>query len=88
MFFNSVSEVFPELAKGRILDVESFDINGGPHLLLAEPLEYIGVDVGAGPNVNLVSGGQDLDLASNSFDIAMSSGCLEHTLTGLRLFKT
>lgn len=40
--------------------------------------QYVGVDLGPGPNVSLVSRGEEVNLPSNYFDVAMSSECFEH----------
>lgn len=85
-FFSKVIELFPEKFMGAVIDIGSFDINGGPHRLIA-PSEYVGVDLSEGPNVTLVSGGQDVDLASNRFDVAMSSECFEHNPYWIATFQ-
>jgi SAM-dependent methyltransferase len=76
-FFSQVLNLFRREFSGRILDIGALDINGGPHTLL-QCEKYVGVDVSEGPNVNLVSRGEDLDLPSSFFDVSMSSECFEH----------
>jgi len=76
-FFRLAMQHFPEVFSGRVIDIGSLDINGGPHKDL-ECQEYVGVDVAAGPNVTLVSRGEDVNLPSESFDVSMSSECFEH----------
>ena len=76
-FFASAISAFPEHFSGRVLDVGSYDINGGPHHLFTAA-EYVGVDLVPGPNVTLVSPGQDLDFPDHYFDVTMSSECFEH----------
>jgi SAM-dependent methyltransferase len=76
-FFKSVIELFESHFDGSVLDIGSNDLGGGPHLLL-KSREYIGVDLGPGKNVDLISGGQDVELPSNYFDVVMSSECFEH----------
>lgn len=76
-FFEIAIEFFPREFSERVLDIGSHDINGGPHRLL-DCLEYVGVDLGPGENVTLVSRGEDVDLPSNYFDVAMASECFEH----------
>ena len=85
-FFSKVIEIFPKSFRGEVLDIGSYDINGGPHELI-QPLEYVGVDLSEGPNVTLVSGGQDLELPSNRFDVAMSSECFEHNPFWIATFQ-
>ena len=76
-FFKSVIDLFESHFEGSVLDIGSNDLGGGPHLLL-KSREYIGVDLGPGKNVDLISGGQDVELPSNYFDVVMSSECFEH----------
>lgn len=76
-FFQHVVKSFPTHFQGRVLDVGSLDINGGPHTLFTSS-EYVGVDLGAGRNVTHVGRGEDLTFADDLFDVAMSSECFEH----------
>lgn len=76
-FFAHVVKSFPTHFQGRVLDVGSLDINGGPHTLFTSS-EYVGVDLGVGRNVTHVSRGEDLAFIDNLFDVAMSSECFEH----------
>lgn len=76
-FFELVYKYFPEHFQGRVIDIGSLDINGGPHQLFTAK-QYVGVDLAPGPNVDLVSRGEDVDFPSGSFDVAMSSECFEH----------
>jgi SAM-dependent methyltransferase len=76
-FFASVIEHFSENFQKRVLDIGSLDINGGPHKLFCS-LEYIGVDVAEGPNVDYVCRGENVNFPNESFDVTMSSECFEH----------
>lgn len=76
-FFDIVARHFPDHFAGRVIDIGALDINGGPHERIS-PQEYIGVDLASGPNISLVAKGEDVDLPSGSFDVAMSSECFEH----------
>jgi SAM-dependent methyltransferase len=80
-FFHSVFDTFPEIFKTnsgfKIIDFGSLNINGGPHDHIVNT-QYVGVDLGPGPNVDLVSPGELVDLPSLSFDAAISSECFEH----------
>lgn len=76
-FFAMAASFFPEHFAGRVIDIGSLDINGGPHQNIS-PKEYVGVDLAEGPNVDLVSRGEDVALPSGYFDVAMSSECFEH----------
>lgn len=60
-----------------VIDLGSLDINGGPHQLL-NGVRYVGVDLELGPNVDLVSPAELLDLPTFSFGMAITSEMLEH----------
>jgi SAM-dependent methyltransferase len=85
-FFSRVFEMFPEVFRGKVIDIGSYDINGGPHELIS-PTEYVGVDLAPGPNVTLVSGGQDVSLPTCYFDAAISSECFEHNPYWIATFQ-
>lgn len=76
-FFEHVINVFPIHFCGSVIDIGSMDINGGPHELIS-PSNYVGVDLAAGPNVNLVERAERVSFPDNHFDVAMSSECFEH----------
>jgi hypothetical protein len=76
-FFTDVVAAFPAHFAGRVLDVGSLDINGGPHELFSSA-EYVGVDLAPGPNVTDVARGEKLEFPDGHFDVAMSSECFEH----------
>jgi SAM-dependent methyltransferase len=78
-FFGRCFDAFPDIFKNsssRIIDLGSLDINGGPHRLLQ--VNYIGSDIGAGPNVDLVCPSQELGFETGHFDASISSECFEH----------
>jgi SAM-dependent methyltransferase len=78
-FFRKVFRAFPEIfnnKQSRVIDFGSLDLNGGPHNFLNA--QYLGTDIGPGPNVDLVCPSQELQLATSSFDAAISSQCYEH----------
>jgi SAM-dependent methyltransferase len=65
----------------RILDVGSLAVNGSYRELFAWPgLEYVGLDVEAGPNVNFVPQNPYdwTELPDESFDVIVSGQALEH----------
>jgi SAM-dependent methyltransferase len=88
-FFKMAISYFPQFFSGKVIDIGSLDINGGPHALFSAR-EYVGVDLDKGPNVDVVSKGEDVALPSGHFDVSMSSECFEHnigwqeTLTNMR----
>lgn len=76
-FFSVLIENFAPQFAGRVVDIGALDINGGPHRLFSAE-EYVGVDLDLGPNVNVASRGELVDLPSGYFDVSMSSECFEH----------
>lgn len=72
----------------KILDVGSMDVNGSfrfKDLLFgsaSEPLfpecEYIGIDIEAGPNVDIVVPEYEYPFPDDHFDCIISGSCLEH----------
>jgi hypothetical protein len=78
-FFLKTKSLFPERFNGcRVLDIGSLDINGNNRYLFSD-YSYIGVDVGNGPNVDIVCKGHEYD-SSELFDIVISSECFEHDM--------
>jgi hypothetical protein len=78
-FCTSVKGLFPEYFKGvDVCDIGSLDINGNNHYLF-EDYSYIGVDVGRGKNVNIVSKGHEFKpIDGKQFDLVISTECFEH----------
>jgi SAM-dependent methyltransferase len=78
VFFEEVKREFPEFFSGqRVLEVGSLNINGTARDFF-DNCAYVGVDVAAGNDVDIVAQGQDLTYPDNSFDIAISGECFEH----------
>lgn len=78
-FFREMKEKFPSFFSNvRVLDIGSLDINGNLKQLFNEP-NYIGVDVGEGPNVDVVSKGHEYD-SDELFDVVVSAECFEHDM--------
>jgi hypothetical protein len=59
----------------RILDCGSLDINGNNRYLFTGG-SYIGIDIAAGPNVDIVS--RIHEIKGGPFDVVISTECLEH----------
>jgi hypothetical protein len=78
-FFLKLKNKFPEKFKNcNILDIGSLDVNGNNRYLF-ENYTYIGIDVGEGPNVDVVSKGHEYK-SDTKFDIVISSECFEHDM--------
>lgn len=77
-FLTKVKSEHPEwFSNVSVLEVGSLDINGTVRDFF-EAWEYVGVDVGPGPGVDVVENGENLTYADNSFDVAISAECFEH----------
>jgi SAM-dependent methyltransferase len=64
----------------NIVDIGSWDVNGSYKPLLSEPgWRYCGVDLAAGPNVDVVmTSPYQLPMASHSVDVLVSGQAFEH----------
>ena len=65
----------------KLLDVGSYDVNGNYRKLFADPrFEYAGLDMHAGPNVDIVlTNPYDWSsIATDSFDVVISGQAFEH----------
>lgn len=79
-FCKKVKNIFPEFFCYKlVLDVGSLDINGNNRYLF-ENCTYLGIDVAAGNNVDLVANGSKIQLPDESIDVIISTECLEHDM--------
>lgn len=63
----------------RTLDIGSRDVNGTLKQFVPVGVSYVGCDVEPGPNVDVVlPGPYYLPFLTNSFDLIVSTSCLEH----------
>jgi len=77
-FVSRVKSRFPDSFSGkRVLEVGSLDINGLVRSLFVG-CDYVGIDVAAGPGVDLVCQAQDFDAPDDSFDTVISCEVMEH----------
>lgn len=75
-FCERVKALHPELFyRRRVLDVGSLDINGNNRFLF-DGGTYTGLDVGEGPNVDVVALAHEFDAAP--FEVIISTECFEH----------
>lgn len=78
-FCKSVRDLFPQYFCGVfVLDIGSLDVNGNNQFLFAEDCLYLGIDVALGKNVDIVTPGHLLNLPPATFDVIVSTECLEH----------
>jgi SAM-dependent methyltransferase len=80
-FCNLVKTVFPEyFSDVNVCDIGSLDINGNNHYLF-DNYSYLGVDIGRGKNVNIVSKGHEFrPIDGKKFDVVISTECFEHDI--------
>jgi len=78
IFCQRVKARFPErFCRKWVLDIGSLNINGDNRYLFEECV-YLGIDVGRGPNVDIVSPLHQWDAPDESFDTIISTECFEH----------
>ncbi len=77
-FVRSLRLRFPMFFAGqKVLEIGSLDINGSIRQFF-DGCDYIGVDLGNGPGVDLVAKGEELDFPDKSFAVVASCECFEH----------
>ena len=93
-FCKYVKKKFPNSFKNiKVLDIGSYDVNGNEEFLF-ENCDFIGLDLGPGPGVDVVCPAQDYDEPDETFDTIISCECWEHNpfyaesiLNAIRLLK-
>lgn len=79
-FCEKVKEKYPNFFKNKkVLDIGSLDINGSTRDLF-ESCTYIGLDLGEGKNVDVVSIGHLYDAPNEYFDVIISTETFEHDI--------
>jgi hypothetical protein len=85
-FCKSVKDRFPQYFENvSVLDIGSLDINGNNHYLFTN-YKYVGVDLGEGKNVNIVSRGHEYK-TQDRYDVVISTECFEHDSFWVDTFK-
>jgi hypothetical protein len=78
-FFEVVAKANAELVEGaRVLEIGSYDVNGGIRHLFRGASDYVGVDLDHGPGVDRVGFGHEVDDPDQSYDVTLSGECFEH----------
>ena len=87
LFVQSVKHHFPDYFKdSKVLEIGSLNINGSVRQFF-ENCEYLGVDLGLGKDVDLVSKGHELSFPDKSFKTVISCECLEHDKDWQKTFQ-
>jgi SAM-dependent methyltransferase len=77
-YIKKIRNRFPSFFKNRtVLEVGSLNINGTVRDFF-ENCNYTGIDVGPGPGVDIVCGGQEYNAPKECFDVVISCECFEH----------
>jgi len=78
-FVSLVDALFLPKSKGglRVLEVGSHEVNGSNRRVFPGS-NYTGVDLCAGPGVDIVSSGHELKFPDGAFDVTLSTECFEH----------
>ena len=72
-FCKRMSDLFPQYFTGKkVLDIGSLDINGNNRFFLTN-CNYIGLDVGEGPNVDVIQVAHLYDAPDEQFDLIIST---------------
>ena len=77
-FTNLYNQNVNEFQNKKILEIGSLIINGSLRQIFYKSAEYVGVDLGAGPGVDVISKGHEIDFPNDYFDLALSAECFEH----------
>lgn len=86
-FVEILSSNFPKFfSNKKILEIGSWNVSGSVRQFFID-CDYTGVDVSAGPGVDIVCYGQDLNLPDKSFDVVISCECFEHNPAWITTFN-
>lgn len=77
-FVAALQNKFPDFfIRKNVLEIGSLNINGSIRQFFQQ-CNYVGVDLGAGRDVDVIAKGEDLSYADGSFDVVASCECFEH----------
>lgn len=79
-FCEKVKQRYPNHFKNvKVLDIGSLDINGSNKYLF-ENCDYLGIDIGEGPNVDFICIGHKYDAPDKYYDTIITTEVLEHDM--------
>jgi hypothetical protein len=85
-FVSLVKSIYPFFFTNvKVLEIGSLDINGSVRTHF-DQCDFLGVDLGSGPGVDLVSAGEDLLFPDRSFEVCISTECFEHAQGWHKIF--
>lgn len=77
-FFKSVRREYPwHFRRAKVLEVGSLNVNGSCRDLFYD-CDYTGIDIGPGPDVDIICPGQDFDQDMGEWDTVISGEMFEH----------
>ena len=86
-FIESVRRAMPQyFTDVSVLEIGSLNINGTVRDFF-NATRYVGVDLQAGPGVDVVGNGDWSWFAPDSFDVAISAECFEHDTHWIKTFQ-
>ena len=86
VFIDKLKQDFPtSFNNSKVLEIGSLNINGTARDFFTN-CDYIGIDVGPGPDVDIIAQGQEYDAKESSFDTVLSCECFEHNPFWLETF--
>lgn len=86
-FIDKVKKEFPKyFSNQKVLEVGSLNVNGSVRQFFID-CDYLGLDVGPGPDVDLVAMGDEYDSPDSSYDVVISCECLEHNPKWVETFR-
>lgn len=80
-FIEHLKEKYPEAFVGRVLELGSLDINGSVREFFNKATCYVGVDIVAGPCVDIVTPAMNTSFEFDEFDTLISFSMFEHDPT-------
>lgn len=86
-FIKKISQsITKDYSNLRILEIGSYDVNGSIRKFFPDS-NYIGVDLSAGPGVDIVCEGNKLDHPNETYEITLSCECFEHNPFWIETFE-
>jgi SAM-dependent methyltransferase len=86
-FVRHVKTQYPQqFSQVKVLEVGSLDINGSVRQFF-DDCDYLGIDIGTGPGVDLVCQGQNLSHDKETYDTIITCECFEHNPYWVETFQ-
>jgi len=77
-YVNSIKEKLPQyFINQHVLGIGTFNVCGTENSFF-EKCNYLGLDLGPGPGVDIICPAQDYDAPDNTYDVIISCECFEH----------